>query len=377
MAWTILMPGRTIFGRGAADTAPELISGLGRRILLVRGSAPGADRLEAALSARAEVLTLRHHGEPDLPALTAALDRARPFAPDVIVAIGGGSVLDLGKALAALVPSSRDPLDHLEVVGRGLPLDQAPLPLVAIPTTAGTGAEATRNAVIGVPEHARKVSLRDDRMIPDVALVDPALTDHSPRAVTLASGLDAVVQVIEPYLSSRATPFTDALCRAAIPQGLAALRRLMEAEDPAARDALAHVSLTGGIALSNAGLGAVHGLAGVLGGRHPAPHGALCGRLLVPVLRANRAALTANGHSTDRIDEITAMIARTFSTSPDKALETLDTWATNNGLPDLATLCVTPLDPQATARDAAASSSMKANPVPVSEDTLAAILDAA
>jgi alcohol dehydrogenase class IV len=141
-----------------------------------------------------------------------------------------------------------------------------PLPMVALPTTAGTGAEVTRNAVIGVPEARRKVSLRDPAMLPRLALVDPALTDGCPWGVTLASGLDALTQVIEPYLCTRANPMTDALCRAAIPLALPALMRLDEAEDPAARDAMAYVSLSGGLALANAGLGAVHGLAGVIGG---------------------------------------------------------------------------------------------------------------
>ncbi|MGC9420256.1 MAG: iron-containing alcohol dehydrogenase, partial [Rhodovulum sp.] len=235
MTFELLTPGRIVFGRGAAAGAAARIAAMGRRVLLVRGGSVGfADALAADLRALgAEVLGLRGQGEPTLDALQSALAEARAFAPDAVAAIGGGSVIDLGKALAALVPSDRPPLDHLEVVGQGLPLPRPPLPMAALPTTAGTGAEATKNAVIGVPAHGRKVSLRDDRMIPALALVDPGLTDGCPWAVTLASGLDAVTQVIEPYLSARASPLTDALCRDAIPRSLAALVRLAEAEDAA------------------------------------------------------------------------------------------------------------------------------------------------
>nr|WP_237402264.1 iron-containing alcohol dehydrogenase [Rhodovulum sulfidophilum] len=364
-------PGRIVFGRGrAAEVVPALL-GWGRRILLVRGgSVAFADRLAADLAdAGAVVCQIGGRGEPDLPMLEAALAEARAFAPEAVVALGGGAVIDLGKALAALVPSDRPVLDHLEVVGAGLPLPRAPLPFAALPSTAGTGSEATRNAVIGVPGAGRKVSLRDIRMLPDLALVDPALTDGCPRAVTLASGLDASVQVIEPYLSCRATPLTDALCAAAIPEGLAALPRLMAAEDPAARDAMARVSLTGGLALANAGLGAVHGLAGVIGGRTGAPHGAICGRLLVPVLRANRAALADAGGDPTRIERVLDWIGAAFGGQGAEALDRFGDWIAASGLPPLPGM-----DHAAVAAEAGASSSMKGNPVPLSAATLAEVL---
>ncbi|TCP43969.1 iron-containing alcohol dehydrogenase [Rhodovulum marinum] len=378
MTFELITPGRIVFGRGAAAGAAARIAAMGRRILLVRGGSVGfADALAADLRAQgAEVLGLRGQGEPTLDALQSALAEARAFAPDAVAAIGGGSVIDLGKALAALVPSDRPPLDHLEVVGQGLPLPGPPLPMAALPTTAGTGAEATKNAVIGVPAHGRKVSLRDDRMIPALALVDPGLTDGCPWAVTLASALDAVTQVIEPYLSARANPLTDALCRDAIPRGLAALVRLAEAEDAAARDALALVSLTGGIALANAGLGAVHGLAGVIGGRHGAPHGAICGRLLVPVLRENRAALAAEGRPVDRFDEVAAWIAAALGCAPAAALDRFAAWIDTAGLPRLSDMAQGVPDPAALAREAGLSSSMKANPVTLAPEALARIVAA-
>lgn len=375
--YNVAMPGRIVFGRGAAGQAAGLIAGFGARGLLVHG-ADGARAvwLQQALQAQGcDLACLPCPGEPTLDMLQTALPAARAQRPDWVVALGGGAALDLGKALAALIPAPGDPLDHLEVVGRGLPLTKAPLPFIALPTTAGTGAEATKNAVIGVPAHRRKVSLRDDRMLARLAIVDPALTDHCPRGVTLASGLDAVTQVIEPFLSCRANAFTDALTWPAIAQGLGALIRLMQAEDTAARDALAHVSLTGGIALANAGLGAVHGLAGVLGGVTGAAHGAICGALLGPVLAMNRA--RCNGAARDRVDAVCAQIAQALGGTPEDAPARLAGWARAAGLPGLAAQGLNPADLPAVAEASALSSSMKGNPVPLQAPDLITVLQAA
>ncbi|MBK1635796.1 iron-containing alcohol dehydrogenase [Rhodovulum adriaticum] len=367
--------GRILFGRGMAAQAAGEIAALGTRVLLVRGGHGFADVLAGDLTAAGcAVLQIRGRGEPDLPTLEDALAQAHAFGPTVVVAVGGGSVIDLGKALAALVPAPGPVLDHLEVVGKGLPLVAAPLPFVALPTTAGTGAEVTKNAVIGVPDHARKVSLRDDRMLPDLALVDPALTDDCPRAVTLASGLDAVTQVIEPYLSAKANPMTDALCAAAIPRGLAALARLMQAEDAGARDDMALVSMCGGIALANAGLGAVHGLAGVIGGRYGAAHGAICGRLLVPVLRTNAAAMRAAGMDMARMAQVQGWIGAVFGA--DDPLARFQGWIDVQGLPRMADMAPG-LAAAEVAQASAASSSMKGNPVPLDAETLVQLLESA
>ena len=261
-----------LFGRGQAAMAAGRVAALGRRVLLIHGRDPGRSAaLARDLAAGCSVATFAVPHEPDIALIEAGVRTGAEV--QVVVAMGGGAVIDAGKALAACLSMTRPLMDHLEVVGQGLPLDHPPLPFVAIPTTAGTGAEVTRNAVIGVPEARRKVSLRDARMLPALAIVDPALTDGCPRGVTLASGLDAVTQVIEPYVCTRANPLTDALCRDAIPRGLAALIRLMQAEDRQARDEMAWVSLCSGLALANAGLGAVHGLAGPLGGLTGAAHG--------------------------------------------------------------------------------------------------------
>lgn len=372
----LLLPGRILFGRGEAAKTAGLAAGFGPRVLVVHGrDAARAAWLLADLNrAGCGVHALICAKEPDLPMLEAALAKARVFAPDVVIGLGGGAVLDLAKALAGLIPATGKVLDHLEGAGQGLPLIQNPLPFVAVPTTSGTGAEATKNAVIDVPAQRRKVSLRDDRMMARLAIVDPALTDGCPRGVTLSSGLDALTQVIEPYLCNRANPATDALARAAIPMALAALPALMQGEDSGARDAMAWVSLSGGLALANAGLGAVHGLAGVIGGVTGAAHGAICGTLLPFVIAANRAAMPA-GPVAERLAEVDAMLSTAFGGGP--GTEALHRWSRRNGLPGLVALGLDAKDHGSVAAAAAGASSMKANPVVLPEAVLQAILRAA
>lgn len=369
--FTIQQPKRIRFGRGEAKAAVPEIAAMGRRLFLVHGRDPGrAEWMIEALEAKG--VSVRAHAcpaEPTLPALEDALTAAR--GAECVVSLGGGAAIDLGKAIAALLPVSGAPLDYLEVVGRGQRLEADPLPFIAIPTTSGTGAEVTKNAVIDVPDHRRKVSLRDDRMIADLAIVDPALTDGCPRGVTLASGLDAITQLIEPYVCTRANPYTDALCRAAIPKGLAALHRLMEGEDAGARDDMAWVSLSGGLALANSGLGAVHGLAGVIGGMTGAAHGAICGALLPHVLHANRAAVT----EAERFDQIAHWIGAVFGAGD--SIDALEHWMHAAGLPRLSEQGLHPRDHTAVAEAAAASSSMKANPARLSAADLVAVMTAA
>lgn len=374
MTFAILSPGRILFGRGEAAKAPGLIRAFGPRGVVVHGANPArAAWLVQALEP--DVLPLACCGEPVLDDLLAALETVRQHRPGWIVGFGGGAALDMAKALAALVPAPDGPMEHLELVGKGLPLKAVPLPFIALPTTSGTGSEVTRNAVIGLPDHGRKVSLRDDRMVARLAIVDPALTDHCPRGVTLASGLDAVTQVIEPYVSVKATPYTDALTRPIIATGMQALIRVMEGEDPHARDHLAWTSLCGGLALSNAGLGAVHGLAGVIGGMTGAAHGAICGALLGPVLAANRAAAT--GAARARLDEVCDLLAGLLGCSSAAAPRTLQDWARGTGLPGLTALGVTAAMHAEIAEASLAASSMKGNPVTLGEAVLRGVLEVA
>lgn len=354
------------FGRGTARIVPEAASRFSDRAMLVHGrdGARSAWLAEDLKNSGVGIVPIACPGEPDLKLVEAAVDVAREARPGVVIAVGGGSVIDLGKAVAALAPARDRALAYLEVVGEGRALTADPLPFIAIPTTAGTGAEVTKNAVIGVPDHRRKVSLRDARMIPDIAIVDPALTDGAPRSVTFSSGLDAVTQVIEPFLSTRACPLTDALCADAIPRGLRALLRLHQTEDPAARDDMALTSLFGGIALANAGLGAVHGLAGVIGGRTGAPHGAICAALLPRVLEVNAEALPVEDKLRRKLDRVFAWIADALEVRDEDATQALAMKIAEVGIPDLAKLGVTEGDMGDIALAARAASSSKSNPVP-------------
>lgn len=354
--------GRIRFGRGVAGEAVDAARAYGSRVLIVRGgSVAWVDELSRELTAAGcDVTEVRSSGEPSVDDVRSAVAAGR--GAQVVLGVGGGAVIDLAKAAAALIPSECDVMEHLEIVGAGRPLQAAPLPMIAIPTTAGTGAEVTKNAVIAVPEAARKVSLRDVRMLPRLALVDPALTDGAPRGVTLGSGLDALVQVIEPYLSNKANPLSDALCRSAIPQGIAALKRLAEGEDKAARDALA-----------NAGLGAVHGLAGVIGGRFNAPHGLICGRLLGPVLAANSRALGASV----RFAEVQRWLTEGFNLPKTDTFDALAALLDGWGLDRLNRWIPEGTDLGETAHEAAMSSSMRANPCVLGQDALESCIRAA
>lgn len=271
-----------LFGPGRRAELPALAASLGSRLLLVTGkSGRGAEGLHPALHLHIE-------GEPTFALIRTHSAAARTARCDVVVAIGGGSVLDAGKALAMLLTNPGDPLDYAEVIGPNHPIAQSSAPLIAVPTTAGTGSEVTRNAVLGSPEHGAKVSLRSPLLLPRVALVDPELARGLSPALTAATGMDALAQLIEPLVSCRANPLVDALCRDGIPRVARALpRAFAHGDDLNARRDLALGALYSGMALANAGLGAVHGFAAAIGGAFPAPHGAICAALLPGVFRAN------------------------------------------------------------------------------------------
>lgn len=365
-AFAIQTPPRILFGRDEAAKAPALIQTFGSKGIVVHGAEPGragwlVDGLRAA---GCDVAAIACGQEPSLPMLEAAIAEARATSPQWIVALGGGAALDMGKALAALIPATGQILDYLEVVGQGRALTGPTLPFIALPTTAGTGAEASKNAVISLPDFACKVSLRSDQMLARLVIVDPALTDGCPRGVTLASGMDAVCQVVETYVSNRATPFTDALTRPAIGAGLCALQRLMQGEDRDARDQMAWVSLSSGMALANGGLGAVHGLAGPIGGASNAAHGAICGALLGPVLALNRR--LATGQAATRLNEVCDMIAAVLGSTVEDAPQALADWAKDAGLLSLTALGLDPALHDQIAKAAMSTSSMKGNPVVLS-----------
>jgi alcohol dehydrogenase class IV len=286
---------RIIFGAGMIDRVGRLAADLGRRALLVCGRSPERTEVLARQLEKSGLTVgcFSVTGEPTLTLLTEGLAQARGHAADVIIGFGGGSVIDTAKALAALVNNPGDVLDYLEVIGRGRPLMNVPAPCIAVPTTAGTGAEVTCNAVLKSTEHGVKVSLRSPMMFPRFAVVDPELTLSLPPPVTAATGMDALTQLIEAFVSKRANPLTDSLCRDGIKRVARSLRTAyFRPDDARARSDMSLGSLFSGLALANAGLGAVHGLAGPLGGLCDAPHGVICAKLLPIVVQANLEALT-------------------------------------------------------------------------------------
>lgn len=398
MGFEFAAPGRVVFGRGAVSEAGSLAARLGSRAFVVSGRSteramPLLDRLELA---RLTHVPASVRPEPDLESLQDLLEQARLFGPDLLIGFGGGSALDTAKALAALLANGGEPLDYLEILGAGRPLEQPSLPLIAIPTTAGTGSEATRNAVFSAPaEGGRlKVSLRSPTMLPSLALVDPDLTLGLPPRETADCGLDALTQLIEPLTSARASPLVDGLCREGLRRGFPALTRAYaEGGDPEARSEMAFASLAGGLALANAGLGAVHGLAGPVGGLSLAPHGAVCAALLPHVVAANVEALregrpcAAPGGAPEllsRYAEIAALAetaggakARGPRPPAEEAGPALRAYCAGLGVRPLRDLGLDPKDFGALAETALNSSSMRANPVSLDRRSLVGILEAA
>ena len=365
--------------RGAADSIQSIVSETGfHHVLIVTGTM--RDKIQTIYHAIAQctevVATIEIHDEPSLPVLEQQLAAIHHLTIDGIIAIGGGSVLDMAKALSGLMSVKEPITNYLEVVGLGLPLDGEPIPWIAIPTTAGTGSEVTKNAVIDIPDAQRKVSLRDPRLLPKLALIDPALTDQTPKDVTLACGLDAITQCIEPYLSKKRTPITDALVRPVIPRALKALANLMDAESPDDRDMMALASVTGGIALANSGLGIVHGFAGPLGSVTGAAHGAICAALLAHGLQSHQL-YVQDPDLVSRIQNIQQWIAGALGGNSRDAFNTLDTWVKAQGILGLRSLGLEPTQIPDVALASQSSSSMKANPIDLETDILIHILEEA
>jgi alcohol dehydrogenase class IV len=375
----LALPRRVLFGPGRVEELPGLLPPLGRNVLLCTGRDPSRHGNLLAEVDPVAVVTVGR--EPTVDDVRAATDEASTAEAEVVVAIGGGSVLDLAKAVAVLLGNGTNPMDHLEVVGLGLPVERPSVPFVAVPTTAGTGAEATANASLRSPEHGIKASIRSPHMLAAVALVDPLLTLSCPPAVTASSGLDAITQCLEPYVSPRANPATDALATEGLRRGARALRRAYDdGGDAEAREEMSLCSLFGGIALANAKLGAVHGLAGVLGGMVDAPHGAVCAALLAPVVQANVRALREREPGSPALVRYTH-VARLLTRREDAAIEDAVAWLRETAaalhVPSLSAVGLRPDQHAEVAHNAARSSSMQGNPVALMDGELRQVLEAA
>jgi alcohol dehydrogenase class IV len=376
-AFEFATAGRIIVGAGRTSDLPGVLAGLGTRVLVCTGANPSRHTdLLAGLGLPARVFPVS--GEPTIDLARAAVESAREHGADIVAAIGGGSVIDTGKTVAMLLGNGGAPLDYLEVVGLGWKISRPSTPFVAVPTTAGTGAEATANAVLASPEHGIKASLRSPLMLPRVALVDPLLTASCPPSVTAASGIDALTQCLEPFVSVRANPLTDSLAHEGLRRAAAGLRRAFaDGSDVRARTDMAICSLLGGIALANAKLGAVHGLAGVIGGIADVPHGAACAALLAPVVEANVRALRSAQPDHPTLDRF-AETARLLTGNPTATIEDGIAWVRETvallGIPGLGAFGVRPEDADDVAAKALRSSSMQGNPVALSHADLQMIL---
>jgi alcohol dehydrogenase class IV len=317
-------------------------------------------------------------GEPELSTVERGTTVAKKEGCELVIGFGGGSALDAAKAIAAMLANSGELLDYVEIIGRGQALTKPSVPFIAIPTTAGTGAEVTRNAVLASPEHKLKVSLRSPLMLARVALVDPELTYDLPPALTASTGLDALTQLIEPFVCLRANPMTDGLCVEGLRRAARSLRvAFNDGQNKSAREDMAVASLFGGLALANAGLGAVHGFAGPVGGRFPVPHGAICAALLPQVMNANIRALRQRAPESDalrRYDEAGRLLTGNPRATADDGVEWVRQLAGDLKIPRLGTYGIKPEHIAELVPKSMQASSMKANPVALTPEELAETL---
>ena len=319
--------------------------------------------------------------EPTTDLALAAVEKARRDGCDFVIGIGGGSVLDIGKVVAALLTNSGELMEYLEVIGGSQPLNRQSAPYIAIPTTSGTGAEVTRNAVLDSPLHRIKVSMRSPFMLPRLALIDPELTYSMPPSITAATGLDAFTQLLEAFVSRQANPLTDCLCRQGIERVARAIRKVyQDGKDAPAREDMCLASLYGGLALANAKLGAVHGFAGALGGMHSAPHGALCAAILPHVMEANVSALQSRASyapALERYDEVARIVTGEPGALADQGITWVQELCQELHIPSLAAYGLEKTDFSAVVTKSQNASSMKGNPIALTKEELLEILDKA
>jgi alcohol dehydrogenase class IV len=373
-------PTQIEFGAGRARTVMAEIKHFGSKVLLVCGKNHQRHH-ELARQLQANAVRFEPFevdGEPDTVLVEKGLLRARQIGCDVVVGLGGGSAIDSAKTIAALINNSGSLLDYLEVIGSGRPLENPPVACIAIPTTAGTGAEVTRNAVLASPAHRIKVSLRGPQLMPRLAVIDPTLALSLPPLLTAATGMDALTQLVEAFVSRKANPLTDALCREGIPR---AARALPVAVDSGGnlqpRIEMAIASLFSGMALANGGLGAVHGIAGPLGGYKPMPHGTACAALLAPVFEANARLLGKRcpaGHQLDRFCEAARLLTGDPQASVADGVRWLYKLQHRLGLPMLDQFNLSDDDLAVVAKNACNASSMRGNPVMLDNPAIIDIL---
>jgi alcohol dehydrogenase class IV len=380
LSFEFTAPTRVVFGSGILSKVPQLIGGKGKRILLVSGK--NIDRskslADALISESCDAFRYIVEGEPTVEAVEKGIEAARREDCGLIVGFGGGSVIDCAKAIAALVPNKGKLFDYLEVIGAGKELEADPLPFIAIPTTAGTGAEVTKNAVIHSPKHQVKVSLRSPLMFPDVAVVDPELTISMPPDITATTGMDALSHLLETFVCNQPNPLTDAWCREGLRRISASLRKVFDnGNDIQARTDMALASMLGGMALANVKLGAVHGFAGPMGGMFPVPHGAACAALLPAVMEINIREVNRQNQSVSmaRYDELGQILTGKADATAEDGITWIKEVVKYLKIPTLATYGLTSSAYTTLTEKAKNASSMKGNPVLLSDDELREILE--
>jgi len=383
MRFELATAGRILFGPGTLKELEPIAADLGRRALIVRGRNPDRARhLEAIVrAANINYSLFEVHGEPTIERIEAGVKQAREIEADMVIGFGGGSVIDSAKAIAALATNPGSILEYLEVIGKGKQLALASVPCIAIPTTAGTGAEVTRNAVLASPAHKVKVSLRSPYLLPRLAVVDPMLTCDLSRSVTASTGLDALTQLIEPYVCVRSNPVTDGFCVEGLKRVARSFRSAFEdGHDIPARENMALASLFGGLSLANAGLGGVHGFASPIGGMFDAPHGAICAALLPHVMEINIRALQERARESavlSRYDTIATLLTGSGKATSEDGIRWVHDLCKDLRIPGLRTYGVSASDVPVVVEQAAKASSMKANPIELTTEELTEVLEQA
>ena len=369
-----------IFGEGSANKIPDNALNLGSKPLIVTGKNQNRCKflLDDFTKKKIKFEIFSVNGEPTTQVVTECLNLAKRNKTDVIIGIGGGSAIDAGKAVSALITNGGDLFDYLEVIGRGKPIKNPTIPFIAVPTTAGTGTEVTKNAVIKSNEHSIKVSLRSPFMLPDIAILDPVLTYSMPREVTASTGLDAFTQVIEPYVSIKANMLTDSICKEGIKRiSRSLLKAFNNPNDKKAREDLCIGSLFGGIALANAKLGAVHGFAGPMGGMIGAPHGVVCGILLPYVIKANIKALQERKPSSEvfkKYEKVAKIVTKNEKAKPKDLIQWTDELYGKLNMPHLSEVDLKKEQIEELVGKAKISNSMKGNPIVLTDEELRGII---
>jgi alcohol dehydrogenase class IV len=374
---------RIIFGEGAINDIGTIAGQFGKKAFVVAGGDPKSiDKLKSGLSgAGIETVVFKTAGEPTTKLVEDAIHLARENECQFAIGFGGGSAIDMGKAISVMMTNPGDLLDYLEVVGKNQPITQPAAPMIAIPTTAGTGSEVTRNAVLAVPEKKVKVSMRSVYMLPRIALVDPELTYALPPRMTANTGMDALTQVLEPYVSTKANAMVDMFCR----EGMRCAARSLEkaykdGDNRQARADMSWTSLLGGLSLANAGLGAVHGLAGPIGGMFHAPHGAICASLLAPVTAMDVKALEERmpgAPALVRYHEIAGILTGNEDANMKDGIDWLQALNEELDIPGLSTYGITQEDFDEIIDKALVASSMRGNPIQLQRAELEIILNEA